>query len=187
MAARNPDSMTNAQGEFNPHRPRDEPMEKSGHQPGQLVGNDSAPEFHAKTLPPGTAPKDSTFKPNPVNEIPGQANNPDASESGTALAANDFPGATSKDVHTGYGHPGSGQTSAEIAHDGKSKREKQPLGLTGQAEGGSGIQGEESAEIKSLQKDHVGGPNNAREHNATLQGAESVEPVHAEQVASTRE
>lgn len=30
MAARNPDSMTNAQGEFNPHKPRSEPMEKHG-------------------------------------------------------------------------------------------------------------------------------------------------------------
>lgn len=75
-------------------------------------------------------------------------------------------------------------TSSEIAHEGKSKREKEKLGLTGQAEGGSGIQGEESADIKRLQKDHVGGPNNAREHNASLQGAESAEPVSAEQVAS---
>jgi len=183
MAARNPDSMSNAQGEFNPHKPRDEPMEKSGHQPGQLVGNDAAPEFHAEQLPAGSAPKSSTFQPNPISETPGQANNPDAAE--TATAANDFPGATSADVHTGLGHPGSGQTSASIAHDGKSKREKEPKGL--QSEGGTGIQGDESVEIQRLQKDHVGGPKNAREHNASLEGAESVEPVGAEEVASMRQ
>jgi len=180
MAARNPDSMTNAQGEFNPHKPRDEPMEKSGHQPGQLVGNDAAPEFHAQQLPAGTAPKSSTFKPNPVDETPGQANNPDASE--TATAADDFPSATSADVHTGLGHPGSGQTSASIRHDGKPKREREGKGLQG--EGGTGMQGEESAEAKSLLRDHVGGPNNAKQHNASFEGAESKESVTAEEVAS---
>lgn len=152
------------------------------HQPGQLVGNDAAPEFHAKTLPPGSAPESQTFKPNPIDETPGQNNNPDAADTG--LAANDMPGATSRDVHTGLGQPGSGQTSASLAHDGKGKREKEPQGLTGQAEGGSGMHGDESAEARRLQSDRAGGPNNDREHNASFQGAESAEPIHAEQVAS---
>lgn len=152
------------------------------HQPGQLVGNDAAPEFHAKQLPPGSAPQSQTFKPNPINETPGQANNPDVGSEATG--ANDMPGATSQEVHAGLGQPGSGQTSASLAHDGKGKREKEKQGLTGQAEGGSGMQGDENAEAKRLQRDNAGGPNNEREHNATLQGAESGEPVHAEQVAS---
>ena len=42
----------------------------SQHQPGQLVGNDTVPEFNAKTLPPGTAPKQNTFQPNPVDDAP---------------------------------------------------------------------------------------------------------------------
>lgn len=95
-----------------------------------------------------------------------------------------MPGATSQDVHAGLGQPGSGQTSAGLAHDGKGKREKEPQGLTGQATGGSGMHGDESAEARRLQSDRAHGPNNAREHNASFQGAESAEPVHAEQVAS---
>ena len=95
-----------------------------------------------------------------------------------------MPGATSQDVHTGLGQPGSGQMSASLEHDGKGKREKEPQGLTGQAQGGSGMQGDESAEARRLQSDCAGGPNSAREHNASFQGAESAEPVHAEQVAS---
>ncbi len=30
MASTNPDSMTNAQGEFMPHKPRDQPLETKG-------------------------------------------------------------------------------------------------------------------------------------------------------------
>lgn len=35
-----------------------------------------------------------------------------------------------------------------------------------------------------MQKDHIPGPQTGREHNASLEGAESKEPVAAEQVAS---
>lgn len=94
-----------------------------------------------------------------------------------------MPGATSADVHTGLGHPGSGQTSASKVHDGVGKRESQGQGGL-QGEGGTGMQGDESVEARRLQRDHEGGPNNAREHNASFEGAESAEPVHAEQVAS---
>ncbi|KAK5074951.1 hypothetical protein LTS08_005472 [Lithohypha guttulata] len=178
----NPDSMNNKQGEFQPTKPRSEPMEKGGHQPGQLVGNDAAPEFSAKTLPPGTAPKESTFKPNPVNEIPGQANNPDvesAPDMSGASKALDMPGATSADVHTGLGHPGQGQTSSELKESGKSSNKGQGTG-----EGGTGMQGPESEEAKKLQQDHVPGPKTTREHNISLDGAESKEPVHAEEVSA---
>lgn len=154
-----------------------------------MVGNDAAPEFHAKTLPPGTAPKKDTYQPNPIDETPGQANNPDSTNnedsSGAALAADDFPGATSADVHQGLGHPGSGQTSSEIAHEGKSHRARDRTGLTGLAEGGSGMAGDESQEAKNLQKDHVAGqPTSGKEFNVSLDGAESKENVKAEQVQS---
>ena len=39
-----------------------------------IVGNDKVPEFEAQTLPPGSAPADRTFRPNPVGEVPPQAN-----------------------------------------------------------------------------------------------------------------
>ena len=92
------------------------------HKPGVLVGNDAAPEFHAKTLPPGSAPTDRTFKPNATSEVPGQADN-DAvershgKESTKTTAESTLGGATSADVHTGSGHPGQGQSSRELRHD----------------------------------------------------------------------
>merc|ERR1711988_1134849 len=71
------------------------------------VGNDAAPEFSAETYPPGTAPSDRTFKPNPVDET--------STENSAAPKASDtLGGATSAEVHQGLGHPGSGQTSQEL-------------------------------------------------------------------------
>ena len=86
-----------------------------------MVGNDAVPEFHAQTLPAGTAPKESTFQPNPISEVPGQANNDDVlrahgKESTKVNASDTLGGATSADVHTGYGHPGQGQTAADNKH-----------------------------------------------------------------------
>lgn len=80
------------------------------HAIGTKVGNDAYPEFQAETHPPGTAPKENSFQPQTQDEVPGQAHNPHTT---TRTEALDFPGATSADVHTGLGHPGSGQTSNE--------------------------------------------------------------------------
>lgn len=87
------------------------------------MGNDTVPEFHAKTLPPGSAPASNTFKPNPINETPGQADNESTlrshgKESTYTSAESTLGGATSADVHTGLGKPGQGQTSQEL-HGGK--------------------------------------------------------------------
>ena len=85
------------------------------------MGNDAKPEFHAQTLPPGSAPASNTFTPNPTSEVPGQADN-DAvlrghgKESTQTTASSTLGGATSADVHTGLGHPGQGQTSSELRH-----------------------------------------------------------------------
>lgn len=158
------------------------------HQPGQLVGNDAAPEFHVKTLPPGSAPASKTFQPNPIDETPGQADNELAGrmhgKESTQTGALDMPGATSADVHQGYGHPGQGQTSQELRHEGAHGRKKDPPGLDGRDLGGSGLVGEESTEARRLQKDHEGGPIVEREHNVSLEGAEDKLPTSAEQLAS---
>ncbi|KAI4280205.1 MAG: hypothetical protein L6R35_005956, partial [Caloplaca aegaea] len=135
MAARNPDAMTNYQGEFQPHKPRDEPSTTHGHKPGVLVGNDTAPEFTAKTLPPGTAPADRTFAPNSTSEVPGQANNPDVlrshgKESTYTTASSTLGGATSADVHQGLGKPVQGQSSSEL-HGGNTAGAGREGGLVG--------------------------------------------------------
>ncbi|KAH8115937.1 hypothetical protein DFH11DRAFT_1876519 [Phellopilus nigrolimitatus] len=53
----------------------------------------------------------------------------DADPYATPPAAEDtLTGATSGDVYDGLGHPGQGQTSAELRHDGQTGRKKQELG-----------------------------------------------------------
>ncbi|KAG9547612.1 hypothetical protein KCU97_g20679, partial [Aureobasidium melanogenum] len=47
-------------------------------------------------------------------------------------------GATSQQVHTGLGHPGQGQTSAELHHDGQSHRKNPGTGLDGLQSGAQG-------------------------------------------------
>ena len=84
------------------------------HQVGQQVGNDAVPEFHAKTLPAGSAPASNTFQPNPENEVPGQADNAEAmnrshGKESTYSDPLDMPGATSGSVHTGLGENDSEQ------------------------------------------------------------------------------
>jgi len=190
MAARNADSMTNAQGEFNPHKPRAEPMTTGGHQVGQKVSDaDNVPEFHAQTLPAGSAPADRTFQPNATAEVPGQANNEDTlrshgKESTYTNALDTLGGTDSAAVHTGLGHPGAGQSSAELRHDGKHHRKREGAGLEGVgAQGGSGLRDEGSATSRDLEADKSGkGPITG--HNVSLDGVETREPEKAEQVAS---
>lgn len=43
-------------------------------------------------------------------------------------ASDTLTGATSSDVHAGLGHPGQGQTSSELHHDGEHHRKKHGLG-----------------------------------------------------------
>lgn len=88
-----------------------------------MSAKDAAPEFKAQTLPPGTAPKSSTYTPNP------DLNNQKTFTS----ASSTLVGADSGSVHTGLGHPGSGQTSQEL-HD-NSTRSGGSGGLVGRKEG----------------------------------------------------
>ncbi|KAL6874563.1 hypothetical protein HDV57DRAFT_503923 [Trichoderma longibrachiatum] len=101
-------------GAFHAHKPPSEPMTKGGHKPGVKVGNDRFPESHLETYPPGTAPEESSYRPNPISEIPGQANNPDVHPEARSDPL-DFPGATSQDVHEGPGKPLQGQEGREKA------------------------------------------------------------------------
>ncbi|QIW96171.1 hypothetical protein AMS68_001689 [Peltaster fructicola] len=110
MSSVNADAATPASGEFSAKIAPQEPLQTSGHQPGKLVGNDAVPEFHVQTLPAGTAPPEHTFKPNNAQETPVDPEN----AQGVASASDTIVGATSGDVHKGLGHPGSGQTSAEL-------------------------------------------------------------------------
>jgi len=125
----NPDSVA-GQGEFRSRVPPSKPMTTKGHQPGQKVGNDAAPEFHAQTFPPGTAPKEHSFQPNPLSEIPGQAMN-DNMIPEYRTGALDMPGATSKEIYneSAQSRPPQGQSARELrgAHAGKRKKERSGL------------------------------------------------------------
>lgn len=181
MASNNPGFVNTTQGEFQPHKPRDEPMTSKGHQPGRKVSEeDDAPEFSAQTLPPGSAPKSRTFEPNPQSEIPGQADNANVlrdhgKESTYTSAESTLGGADSRDVHQGLGHPGAGQTSAELRHDGEHHRKRAGAGLEGVgATSGKGM--DDPAYNPRPDDDHPEGPISGREHNTTLAGAEDKLP-----------
>ncbi|KAL5116111.1 hypothetical protein ACEQ8H_006007 [Pleosporales sp. CAS-2024a] len=105
--SQNPNAVAN-QGEF------------AGHV--KPIGNDDSPEeFHATTLPAGSAPASNTLTPNP--DLNNQNMYQDA-------ASSTLTGASSADVHTGHGHPGQGQTSNELRHAEK----KRGQGLVGVAD-----------------------------------------------------
>ncbi|GME58944.1 hypothetical protein BKCO1_5600032 [Neofusicoccum parvum] len=102
-------SVSNQEGQIGSHVPPSEPLQKGGHKPGVLASEaDKAGEFHIQTLPAGSAPASATHAPN----------NASSSSATPSSAADTLVGSTSSDVHTGLGHPGSGQTSAELRHDG---------------------------------------------------------------------
>lgn len=155
-ASRNVDALAN-QGEFSSRVPPSEPLADGSwvrypplkvvstsprrstcsdiyscfqqqHKPGVKVGNDAAPEFSAKTYPPGTAPRENMYQPNPQSEIPGQSLNEQVDSSAGATSALDMPGSTSQDVHnaTQFGKPVQGQTSTE--HHGSGKKDSSGVG-----------------------------------------------------------
>ncbi|KXH26164.1 hypothetical protein CSIM01_11434 [Colletotrichum simmondsii] len=175
---RNVESINNKQGEFHPSVPRSEPLTTKGHAPGTKVGNDAYPEFHAQAYPAGTAPRENTFQPQNAQEIPGQALNPEAT---TYTAAQDFPGATSGDVHTGLGKPVQGQTSAELHGANVGRRDKESAGLEGVGASGKDNFRERRLDV-GQEPDTRGKTTNA----SNVLGAEERLPVSAEEVASER-
>lgn len=143
------------------------------------VGNDAAPEFHAETLPAGTAPSDRTFTPNTQFEVPGQANNPNISKETWTSASDTIGGATSAAVHMGHGHPGSGQTSNELRGDGR----KEKSGLAGVGADPTNTYRERGQDI-DVEKGAQGKSGVGREN---IQGAEERWPGSAESVAAERD
>ncbi|CEO59537.1 hypothetical protein PMG11_04211 [Penicillium brasilianum] len=157
----NPDSINHKQGPFKPSVAPEGPTTNKGHQPGRKVNEaDQRPEFHMERLPPGTAPASNSYTPNTVNQVGGQANNPDVlrahgKEAVYTSAESTLRGATSADVHTGFGKPLVGQTGVEVAHDGAHGRKKQ----RGSLEGVGASHEDKSMERKlpdqrSLEKEH---------------------------------
>ncbi|KAF2259350.1 hypothetical protein CC78DRAFT_586083 [Lojkania enalia] len=146
-ASKNADAVANQDGQFGSRVPGSEPLESSGHKPGVLASEkDRAPEFHAQTLPPGTAPSEATYEPNP------DLNNQRMYQA----ASTTIGGATTADVHTGLGHPGQDQTSAELRHDGQRGGSKQGTGVSR-----FGEQGNDPNDIKYLERD----PTHAAQRN----------------------
>jgi len=167
-ASKNPDAMTNAQGEFSSRVPPSEPLTTKGHAPGVKVGNDRYPEFSAETYPPGTAPKENTHLPQPSNEFVGQ---------GLTAASDTFVGSSSADVHQGYGVPGSGQTSQEL--HGRGKKERSGLEGVGANASDPQHQYHHDRDYETGKRGVSGGdPDNFR--------AELQNPVSAEEIASER-
>ncbi|KAK0656205.1 hypothetical protein B0T16DRAFT_318336 [Cercophora newfieldiana] len=109
-----PDSVA-GQGEFHDSIKPSKPLTHKGHQIGQPVGHEAIPEFHARTYPPGSAPKEHTFYPNPQSEVPGQALN-DNMDPSLRTGALDIPGATSQSVYdtSPFSRPMQGESSSEM-------------------------------------------------------------------------
>ncbi|KAM0472226.1 hypothetical protein ACHAPX_008907 [Trichoderma viride] len=181
------------QGEFHARKPGSKPMMKGGHQPGIKVGNDRYPESHLELHPPGTAPAEASFLPNPYSEVPGQANNPEVDPSGRSDPL-DFPGATSKDVNTGYGRPLQGQEGREVAsqlpgkkhtgtrmHDRAHKKEGTGLGaIAANVNAGDPVREHGWDLPEGVEKGTRG------KGSADYPGAEEKEPAKADEVAAER-
>ena len=80
-----------------------------------------------------------------------------------------------------------GETSREIRHDGKHTRKRERVGIDVKAAGGSGLRDEGDTEARHLARETTEhGPRPAREHNATLPGAEDKHPASSEEVGNER-
>ncbi|GLI72135.1 hypothetical protein PoHVEF18_000303 [Penicillium ochrochloron] len=136
-ALSNPDSINHKQGAIKPSVAPAGPMTDKGHQPGRKVNEaDQRGDFHLERHPPGTAPASNSYSANTVDKVGSQANNPDVfrahgKEAVHTSAADTLRGATSADVHTGFGKPLVGETSVELGHEGAHGRKKQRGGLEG--------------------------------------------------------
>lgn len=96
----NPNSVAN-QGEFHDsvpgtsRKPHGEPLRRTR---DKEMGTNEYPIYHAQTFPKGTAPKEHSFSPNPITEIPGQALNPNMPPS-MRTEPMSMPGSTSKSIY----------------------------------------------------------------------------------------
>ncbi|KAI9880242.1 MAG: hypothetical protein M1830_004586 [Pleopsidium flavum] len=190
-ASKNPDAVANQQGQFGSRIAGSEPMTTKGHQIGQKVSPaDDAPEFSAKTLPPGSAPADRTFKPNPSSEVPSQADNDNVlrshgKESTYTAASDTLGGSTSADVHTGMGKPMQGQTSSEMRQEGGKRTGLVGVGASGAASTNQMVDERVDPSQRGLERDEAqSGPERTYKRSG---GTTDVPPASAEEVAAERD
>ncbi|KAF4960828.1 hypothetical protein FGADI_661 [Fusarium gaditjirri] len=179
MAAKNPDSLV-GEGPFHARNPVQPPASK-WHKPGNEQGNDALPEYHAETFPPGTAPAENTFHPNPETNYTTEALN---------MPALDIPGSTSKDIHNSidnlHGKPLIGQENREIRGVHPRKRKKERSGLEGV---GASTEPSVFDKVRDTVADKPGvekgqrGYSGKREGGLAAQGAEAMPPVQADERA----
>jgi hypothetical protein len=135
----------------------------------------------------GTAPSKDTHRPKPESEVPGQAQTD---------ALGSLPGATSGSVHnaTQFGKPAQGESSAE-RHSDKTERRTGLEGHLGHGQSAETGDGSVEGKVRAIGADLEGraaelkgqkGASGASEGGVSWPGAESVQPVSAEEVASER-
>lgn len=95
--------------EFHPKGPHDQHSQHGGHQPGKLLGKDAVPEFHAETLPAGSAPPSKTFEPNTDST----GNNSSESTHTSKLVDDVLAEKTSANTESNVAPAGSSSTSAK--------------------------------------------------------------------------
>ncbi|CAM1501529.1 Fc.00g035130.m01.CDS01 [Cosmosporella sp. VM-42] len=169
----NPDSVNAASGEFRDKVAPSHPLTHKGHAPGVKVGNDAAPEFHAETYPPGTAPKNRSFEPGSQGEIPAQTADPDM-ENRTS-AADTLQGATSGEVYQGMGRPVDGMSSREM-HGGPHKHNRSGLE-------GVGANAEDPIHKYGFDRDYPIGERGKSGDTENWPGADERIPTSAEELS----
>ncbi|KAL1958429.1 hypothetical protein VTO42DRAFT_4530 [Malbranchea cinnamomea] len=190
----------NLHGQFKPSGPKAEPPPDHGkHAPATKVNSeDNMPTFSARTVPPGTAPQENLFQPNPTETVPSQALNEQPGpgiETTQTTASSTLGGATSQDVHKGMGKPVIGQTSAELRHEGQAHRKHPGTGLEGVGASETGTRGVDARRLESERDEDVAlhakrvdpsqkGPPNIQDKGVP---AEAQQPTSAESVASERQ
>lgn len=104
-------------------------------------------------------------------------------EAQSTSAADTLGGASSADVHTGLGHPGAGQTSAELRHDGQAHRNNPGLGGI-EGRGGSASQTGINAHDPAFANQRALNDDNATVGRSDVPSAEERLPEGAQTVAS---
>ncbi|KAI6756063.1 hypothetical protein HG530_011799 [Fusarium avenaceum] len=184
MTTKNPDTF-HGQGPFHARVLPTQPRVHKWHKPGNERGNAAIPEFHAQTLPPGTAPQENTFRPHPIGA---NMTGPVDEEGNPESPALTMPGSTSKDIYNAtdfqHGRPLIGQENREIRGVHPRKRKKERSGLEGV---GASTSDSVFSKVRDQVADKPGvekgqrGYTGEREGGLAADGAESVPPVQAEE------
>lgn len=141
--------------------------------------------------PRGAAPPENTFEPNPVGEFPRQDTCPGVDAS--VLDPPEMPGATSRDVYTGFGLPLQGFEGREVNPQLPGKKSKhQRAHIRGRKKEKTGLVGvgvepkKDPVRIRGLDLPEGVERGSRGKQNTDWPGAEERLPVSAEQVAAER-